>query len=570
MISSSFFEFSVATSALYTARGNIQISSHNVANAYIDGYSRQYGVQSASNPLSGYGNGMYGTGSEITSIKQYRNFFLDVKYWNHSSILGQYTSKSEQLTLLETNLNELSDTGLKTALNDFFDTMQDLSSNIGDSTYRNNTITSADSILTLVESMGKKIQDQQSDVNEEVKTMTENINSIGNQIASLNLQISAYELNGDNANDLRDARARLVDELSSFVNVSVSERQRNESYNELDKTGGGNMMEFTLQIDGVDFVKGSNVNTLYIKQRTDSSGGTYDKKGAYVANEMDVNGIYDIYFSNGNTKMNIYSSTLEGELKGLIDLRDGNNGSGTMYVDKTTGKVSSINDGVYNSANTNHKLMTTSTFKGLPHYMNKLNEFVRTFSRAFNEGKDTNGNSIPNTIGHINAYDSNGKQGEYFFTYMNSATNSEFTTVDASFDYNDMNFLNISINDNIQDNVDKFALYSNSLADQDDTSVILGLIGIKDYESLFKEGELEDYVISISSDVGVTLKQANTFIANYEELVTSTDNQRLSVMGVDLNEEVVNLTQNQQLYQAAAQLISTIDTIYQTLINIAS
>lgn len=318
----------------------------------------------------------------------------------------------------------------------------------------------------------------------------------------------------------------------------------------------------------MDFVKGNKVNALYVKQRKDSSGGTYDKKGAYTTNEMDANGLYDIYFSNGSAKMDMYSTTLSGELKGLIDVRDGNNGTPNMYVNKTTGVVSSINDGVYDSTDTNHELMETSTYKGLPHFMNKLNELVRTFSRAFNEGTDAYGDPIEGVIGHVNAYDSNGDAGEYFFTYLNSATSSEFTTVDASFDYNDMNFLNVSINDNIQKNVDKFALYSNDLADQDDTTVVLGLIEIKNYGSLFREGKLEDYVISMSSDVGVTLKQANTFVANYEELVMTTDNQRLSVMDVDLNEEIVSLTQNQQLFQAAAQLISTIDTIYQTLINV--
>lgn len=568
MIRSSFFEFNVATSALYTARGNIQISGHNVANAGTDGYSRQYGIQTATTPLSGYGSGMYGTGSQIISINQYRSFFLDVKYWNHTSTLGENTAKSEQLTLLETTLNEMGDTGLKTSLNDFFDTLQDLSSNVGDSTYRNNVLTSADSILSLVNSMGTKIVEQQSDINQEIKTMTETINSYGNQIASLNEQIRLYELQGDNANDLRDQRANIVDELSKLVNVSVEEKQRNKDYNADDNTGGANMMEYSVKINGMEFVKGNDVNTLYVKERKDNSDGTYNGKGAYDMNEMDAQGMYDIYFSDANTKLNLYSSTLEGELKGLIDMRDGNNGMETMYVNKATGEVSSINDGVYDASNSDHKLMETSTYKGLPHYMNKLNEFVRTFARAFNEGTDSEGEAIPNTTGHINAYDSNGNKGEYLFTYAEEGSKSEYTTVDSSFDYNNMNFLNISLNDNIQKDSSKFALYSSELADKDDTTIVSGYIGIKDYNSLFREGKLEDYVISMTSDIGVTLKQANTFTSNYEELVTTTDNQRISVMGVDINEEMVRLTQNQQIFQAASQLISTIDTIYNTLINV--
>ncbi len=97
MSRSSFFEFHVAVSGLMTARGGLETVGHNTANAATRGYSRQVSNIRATTPLQLYnGRGMIGTGSEIYSVTQIRDIYLDAKYWGAKSIHGEYSAKSHR------------------------------------------------------------------------------------------------------------------------------------------------------------------------------------------------------------------------------------------------------------------------------------------------------------------------------------------------------------------------------------------------------------------------------------------------------------------------------------------
>ena len=54
---------------------------------------------------------------------------------------------------------------------------------------------------------------------------------------------------------------------------------------------------------------------------------------------------------------------------------------------------------------------------------------------------------------------------------------------------------------------------------------------------------------------------------NYEIMTLELDNDRISVYGVDLNDEATNMMQYQKSYQAACRLLTTIDSMLDTLIN---
>ncbi|MFV0504150.1 MAG: flagellar hook-associated protein FlgK [Lachnospirales bacterium] len=558
MVRSSFFEYSVATSALFSSRAKIQVNSHNIANADTKGYSRQYGVQEANRPMAGTGSrGMFGTGSSVTSVMQFRNFYVDVKYWQNSSVLGEYNTKNTQLTNMEAALTELNDTGIIADQNDFFNTLSNLSLEVGSLTDRNNVTKSIKALLENVSSMGNKLMKQQNDANEEVKSMVESINSLGSQVASLNKQIHLYEINGAHANDLRDKRALIVDQLSGLVNTEVIEDE---------ETGG-----YSLLIDGNGFVSGQDVNKLYLEDRK------------YKLNEMDNIGLYDIAFATG-VNFDIYSPSLEGELKGLIDLRDGNNGNNTMFYNEQTKtyekhKTGNVPNGInpdydnnYNPVTkTGDKMATTTRYKGLPHYMNRLNEYIQTLACSFNDGTDINGNKLDGVIGHTDAYDLNGVTDRVLFTYNKKGTvhttDQNLTYNDWSLNYTEMTFLNVEINPDIENSPEAFAA-ADKAGEKDNSVAVAGFMKIKDIETLFDEGKLEDYVLSIGSDLGISVAQSENFIVTYSALDLSLQNERLSISGVSLDEEAVELSQNQLVFQAASQLIQTINTVYDSLLTI--
>ncbi|MDR2939107.1 MAG: flagellar hook-associated protein FlgK [Clostridiales bacterium] len=504
---SSFFEFNVAKTGLFTARSNLEITSHNVANAETHGYSRQYALQKANTPINLFnGQGMIGTGSSVYGIGQHRSFYLDKKYWSESPVLGEYRVKSTYLEIVEGVLNGASENGIKSYFDDFFKSLQDLKTTSGDDTYRINMLEVSQTLTKLVNTSAENLKKQQNDINSEVKSVVNIINSIGQQIKSLNKQIHTYELDGSKANDLRDERARLVDGLSNYVNISVEEKDN----------------KFSVNINGYEFVNHVDAQVLTTVDR--------DSK----RNPTDVPGLCDIYFEGSNLQFDIYHKNLKGELKGLIDLRDGNN--------------SNLLGG---------QALETTNYKGVPHYLNKLNELVRTFARAVNEGVDASGNPIPNVIGHESGYDRDGNLGLPFFT------NGGGTVVD----YDLMTCENFAVNQVIIDDPKKIAAASDSTSDESDNRVILGFLNIPAYRSLFKEGKLEDYIVGVSSELGITKKQADNFYENYNDVLNTIDNQRIEVYGVDVNEEMMNLMKYNQLYQASAKLINIIDGIYDTCIN---
>lgn len=432
---SSFFEFHVATTGLFTARGNLQVTSHNVANAETPGYSRQYAMQRTTNPLTFYnGKGMIGTGSEVYGVGQIRDFYLDKKYWSERCVLGEYGAKKVQLDVIEAVFNDLSGNGLSGVFNDFFAKLQSLAENSGNPTYRTDLIQSANSLISLVKMQANSLKKQQQDINTEVKAVVDRINSLGQQICSLNKQISLYEMDGASANDLRDERARLVDELSLYVNVEVTEKEMNADYaagkygdaddrNKSDK-------RFSVLINGYELVNHYTVTKLDCVPRADGA----------EQNPMDAKGLYDLYFSNG-VKFNIYSTTLKGELKGLIDVRDGNN------------SMTQVNGTKYNT-----------TYKGIPHYMERLNELVRTFAKAVNEGLDRTGNAIPGVIGHVegSTRQNPGETGYLFFTIKPSTAGVIEQKQGSIQNYDDMNVFNIGINSEIINDPYKIAAAMNS------------------------------------------------------------------------------------------------------------
>ena len=467
---SAFFGFHVASSALFTARGNLNVISHNIANAGIPGFSRQVAQARANMPLSlNDGRGMYGTGSRVTGIIQIRDHFLDRQFWSQRAVLGSNVARNNHLSFMETVFNDLNNAGVLRSFTDFFARMHNLTENTSGATLRNGVITQAETLAEMINHNARALQSQQRDINREVSDTVGIINSLGVQITSLNVQIRIFEQDGSNANDLRDQRALLIDQLSELVNIQVEER-------DFSGPGNPNDRRLSILINGHDFINNDSLNRLMVVPRTPEQR----------RNEMDIEGLYDVRFTNGSL-FNIYSRTLGGTLRGLIDVRDGNGGHnvdfmnfvtlhvGTVLVDydergvgadeyvriqltldpasgvspadvPSSGfvvingqrlaftkygdspleldiDISHANFDLLNLAagadnirieELNHSVFRevsgqpTSNFAGIPFYMNQLNLLVRTFARAMNEGRNVNFERIEGTTGHIFGFDANG------------------------------------------------------------------------------------------------------------------------------------------------------------------
>lgn len=513
---SSFFEFNIATTGLFAARAGLEITSHNTANVATPGYSRQYIKQRAGIPLDKYsGVGQVGTGTTVYGIGQHRDVYLDHKYWPQNSTLGEYSQKSSQLSLMEVSLSELSKTSLTNNVNDFFKSMSDLAFTADSLEYRTAVINTADTLVTNIKNHATKLRQQQIDLNEDAYSLVERINSIGTQLASINEQIYKYEIDGNTANELRDQRALLIDELSKYANVEVKEYS--------DGTGRELGNKYVVLLNGSEFVNHNISRKLECVRRQN------------LMHPNDPPGLYDIKWQNGDP-LNL--KTLTGELKGILDLRDGDSGA------------------VANGG---------GNYKGIPYYISKLNEFVRGMARAMNTGERLDGTKLDGVIGHQNGFDMNGQQGGVLFSMIDPNTGKTVTNIA---DYNNIDVFNFAISDAIKEDPRKLAISdSNDTTQTSNNKVVLGFLKLKNDVSLFAEGSAYQFVNAISSTLGIDTKQANNFTSFYKDVTQSIDNQRKQVSAVSINEEMSNLVMYQHLYQASSKLINVINEIYNTTIN---
>lgn len=609
-MSSGFLGFNIATNGLFTARTALDVTAHNISNANTKGYSRQIVEQRATRPLPNAGKGMLGTGSEVYGINQMRDFYIDTKYWSESAILGQYSVKKTQLSLIESLFNEPSDSGFNTIFNSFFDAVNGVVNNADSGEHRAALKEAAVTFTQYFNTTAQHLKKYQRDLNFEIKTKVEEINVIARKIQSLNQQIYKYELDGSKANDLRDERAKLVDQLSKIVNVEVDEIETNPEVRNGNLSGVDNRdkseKHFRVKINGQILVDHFYATELKLVPRENADGD--DVK----YNPEDVEGLYDIKWANG-LNFDITDPNLGGELKGYLDMRDGNNNQnfkGTVIgtiedgdavtltisnpnrIDIDTQGVITINGRRIDYSDLSHngteitlevskaqlgesistpidvEIGNGMAYKGIPYYLNRLNEFVRTFARAVNEGQDRNGDAIAELGGgHFNAINSEGETGLYFFTYKENSTAKGTNELGGPLDYTKITADNFSLSKDILEDVGKIAAALNGESLPSGNGFMEGLKALRNYTHLFREGTADSYMNSIISELGINAKQANMLEATQTNITMAVENQRMSVSGVDINEEMTNMIQFQQMYNAAAKMISVMDEILDLTIN---
>ncbi|HEX3027932.1 MAG TPA: flagellar hook-associated protein FlgK [Clostridia bacterium] len=536
----SFFGLNVALRGLYTAQRNMDIVNHNLNNVNTPGYSRQQGVQAASQPLAIYdGTGMVGTGSDVVGISRVRDEYLDFKYWSESVSYGEWDIKSTQLSEVEATFNEPSNSGFNTIMNEFYSAMQELAKDPSSSATRALVQQKGVTVAKYFNSVANHFDKMQTDINYTINTKVSEVNSLATQIQQLNKQIYTAELDGNTANDLRDQRTALVDKMSKIVNIEANEVVAGKL------PSGKDDKHLVITISGKAIIDHFNISKLEVKQRKTKM------------NAEDVDNLYEVGWEDGN-KLEIKG----GELKGYLDIRDGNDGAAV--------------NSVYSGSASNSPM-----YKGIPFYMRKMNQFVRTFAKTFNEGvnEDTNGDgALEHSPGHAEGYrlDSTSASwpaGIRFFTMKdglnNNLSTSEFLATNGatiSDKYNNITAKNFAVSEDVLTDLNNISTSAQG-GQKGNIDVLNSLITMRHDTHMFEEGAPEDFMKSLVATLGIDAQQAERLTSNQQTIVQQIDNRRTSTSGVSIDEEMANLVKYQQAYSAAARMITTMSEVYDTLIN---
>lgn len=207
--------FSIGQSALTVAQAGVNTASHNIANAATPGYNRQTVIQVASDA---------GTGAQVADVRR-----------DYSSFLGnQLLSTQPQQSQLEVQYgqiqqinNLLADTtsGLAPAMQNFFNSLQDVSTSPSDPTLRQGVLFTAESVTTRFNEMSAQLDELRQGVNGQIEASVRDLNIAARDLVSLNQAIVSTKGGTDSqSNDLRDRRDQLLRDLSKVVKISVTEQ----------------------------------------------------------------------------------------------------------------------------------------------------------------------------------------------------------------------------------------------------------------------------------------------------------------------------------------------------------
>lgn len=205
----------------------INTTSHNIANANTEGYSRQRVTMEASRPEgvtsinSAFGPGQMGTGVEINDVTRARDNFLDTQIRNEKSTLENFTAREQFLSEIETIFMEPSENGLSTAMGKMWDSWQELSRGSENSTLRNGVIESSKTVTDMMNHTYFQLEGLETNSDVLAKGQVYDMNQVIEQIEGLNGQIMGVRIANNNPNDLLDKQDVLIDKLSQMVDIST-------------------------------------------------------------------------------------------------------------------------------------------------------------------------------------------------------------------------------------------------------------------------------------------------------------------------------------------------------------
>lgn len=447
--------------ALLGHQVGLQTIGHNIANVNTPGYTRQRIRMSTSAPEISL-HGPIGTGLQVNSIYHVRDLFLGDQYRQAQKDLGQWSYKSKSMQQIESVFAEPGDDSINEVLDQFWNNWSALSSDAENSGHRSSIIANAKQLINSVKQLATGLEDLQRSTDRDLQGLTAQTNTMTEEIARLNQQIVRQELDGNQANDLRDMRDHIIDNLANIIDVNV---------NQMTDGSASVYMGGMLLVDGPDSF------AIGVDAKRDGEKITHT-----------------LVWQGSAVKL----KNINGQVAGLVETRD----------------------------------------VTIPRYLKELNNLTKTLVEEVN--------AI-----HMAGYG------------LDGSTNVAF------FDPNFTDAKDLRLNLEIVLNKNKIAASDSSNPDDRSNGVVATQISdLRD--AMLMSGStttINQFYHGMVGNLGVETSEANSFASNYELITHQVDNQRQSVQGVSLDEEMANLVKHQHAFDAAARIITVMDQALDTVIT---
>jgi flagellar hook-associated protein 1 FlgK len=533
--------------SLYTAQTGLDVSryavenaSNNIANENTEGYTKRVANLSEIDTL----DSVTGRGVLLDSITRITDTYLYNQIINQNSLSSYYEQKESILSNIETMFSETDTAGFSTTLSNFFSSLETLRASpdslINQTDFEQNTKL----VVSELKSLYSNLDDIQEDSMSLLTDQVDEVNSILDEISYLNKEILQNSNNSNN--DLLDKRDALEKELSNYVDIEVE--STSSSYNL--KIAGVNAIFNTTNVHEVS------INEEYIAQ-----------KDIYYSDELDdvnvVDGDIVTLTLNNTTTFSItanISGTDEFELKNQIVDEINNNpdfSSLEAYLDtsnnliitsKETGEDAafsldiSLNDAVIDKSDKSVKAsnnvsigiygedlpLTSGSIKSLTENLTTSTSTIASYKQSLDD--------FTNALVEITSQNSE----TVIFTGANVAT---------------LEYVKNSIDNLTSDDLENLA--------QIQWSDEYNIDSTSDDLTSFSEF-YQNLLVTISSNV----EDVNFKIEAQDAIINSLETTYDNLTKVDPDEEMINLMKYQAAYEANAKVITIVDEMLQTLLNL--
>ncbi len=573
---------SIARSALSTAQYQMSVAAANIANADTEGYTRKTAASTAVT-TNGIAAGV--TAEKLTSIVDKLLSKQLVSSASAKESAAQIADFTDQLQSLygETTSSDDSGTSLASLLDDLTTALSNLETTPESQSLQTIALSAMETLASGISDLSDGIQALREDADQSIASAVETANINIEAIHSYNQQITTAKANGQSTADLEDKRAQALLELSSVLDVrwSVSDNGTMSVY-----TGDGskalvNSSAHTLSFDSAGYVSsdttypgglsGISVDGKDITSSISSgsiAGLLTMRDETLVAAQQELDTLASTVISKFNAISNESSASpaptsLTGTAQSSLSDAFSGTGVARIAIVSEDGTLSSYADfDLSNYATVGDLVTAINQTSGIAASLNSEGELVLTSEDS------TKGIALAAMTSSI------GANGQNLSSYF--GMNDLFTGDDAS---------SISINSKVSSSsgllpVAKLDSSSSLTAgsvvlSSGDQSVSSAYSALLTDNLTFaasgglsaKTSTLTDYVSAIISDkanqTSASTSKADTTSTKYDTLVEA----KASKSGVNLDEETEKLTELQQLYEAAAQIISTATSMFDALLE---
>ncbi len=598
----------VGSSGLQTSQNALNTTAHNLTNTETTGYVRQQVQQSTRSYLQlsvdvrSVNNKQVGLGVTYSRVKHIRDYFLDKIYRRESGRSMFYEVSTEVMEEVEGQLGELHGEAFQTSIEDFWTAVQELAKDPASSVTQGLFVQRGAELIQRAQAVYKGLSAYQDNLNMQVKDQVDKINSYGKKILQLNEAIRKIESGGiEQANDLRDTRDQLLDELSEMANINYGESVNGDVW---------------VQIEGVDFVKGPRCFEMgifadeetgfYTPFWPQNASYTTDANGNKIYTEKSIENAHVFKF---NREISTDLNTDIGGLKATLLARGDHRAD---YRDVANKDVYNSNDSIVSQSVI---MNVQAEFDQLIHNIaTKINEIlgtaagVETANGTGNAGAgkgfefiDKDGKTVVMTDAKVCRVDSDG--------YMRKDDGSPiemFTTRSGS------GYQKMTANEDIKDKDGKILVAKGQECwvyvpeDPDNPSSLYNIENLQIEEELMQKPSMLGFRLPDGSEDQATadalkaaftaedytlnpnISKRSTFVSYYTDLVSqiantgyvsrsiylnqqdtmeSIESARQQVSGVSSDEELSNMIKFQNAYNASSRYINVIDEMLEHLLS---